>query len=100
MTWTVLAVRNASGSPGSDDWQDYLCLRKIRNGFEIAVCGYELDEDGNEGDKFVEDPNFDVLVIDTLEHDQLIQAFRTLGWKADSVPKIAEIKLGLRWGLR
>lgn len=93
MTWTILAMRNAAGSPGSGEWQEYLCLRQIRNGFEIAICGYKLDEDGNQGDKLVEDPNFDAVVIAALEKAQLSKACVALGWKTESVPQIADIKL-------
>lgn len=88
MTWTILAARNATGSPGSGDWQENLCAREAQTGFEIAICGYELDENGDESDDLVADPSYQPIEIAAFTLDHVSAALAKLGWSSKDLTAV------------
>lgn len=80
MTWEILASRWATGSPGSGEWRQYLCSRALSGGFEVAVCGFELDENGDETGDLIEDPDFTPVRLASLAPEHLRDALVALGW--------------------
>jgi len=81
MTWKMLAERTVSGSPSSGEWREYLCVGEVHEGFEIAICGYELDENGNESDELIADPSYEAVVIPDFTLSHLPAALAALDWR-------------------
>ena len=88
MTWTILAARNATGSPGSGEWREYLGTRQMKTGFELAICGYELDENGDEGDDLVADPSYQPIAIPAFTLDHVAAALAKLGWNGKDLTAV------------
>jgi hypothetical protein len=80
MNWTILAHRIQSTSPGSDEWREYLGARQTNAGFELAICGYELDENGNEGDELVADPSYETIEVPSFTLGHVAMALAKLSW--------------------
>jgi hypothetical protein len=82
MVWTILAHRFQTASPGSGEWREYLGARETQTGFELAICGYELDENGDEGDELVADPSYEPVELTAFTLEHLKKALVDLGWSA------------------
>ncbi len=82
MTWTILADRIQSASPGSGEWREYLGARETQTGFELTICGYELDENGDEGDELVADPSYEPIELPAFTREHVAKAMTELGWSA------------------
>lgn len=90
MTWTVLAKRNTSGSPGSGDWEEFLCAQPTSIGYEITICGYEWNGNGRQGSKLVADPDYARITITAPSEHNIHQAVTSLGWKLADLPSVVE----------
>ncbi len=83
MTWQILATRWVTGSPGSGEWRQYLCSCALSDGFEVAICGFELDENGHETGNLIEDPDFTPVRLASLAPEHLRDALVDLAWPSE-----------------
>jgi len=88
MAWMILAHRVQSTSPGSGEWREYLGTRQMKTGFELAICGYELDENGDEGDELIADPSYEPVMIPAFTQDHVVAALAELGWGAGDLTAV------------
>ena len=78
-----LAERRVTGSPGSGEWREFLCVYQNGEQVEIAISGFEIGEDGVETNDFGPDPNYVPVGIAELTQNEIDRACRILGWDSD-----------------
>ena len=94
MLWKTLAERTVSSSPGSDEWREYLCTRATQTGFELAICGYELDENGDESDELVVDPSYEPIELPAFTREHVTKALIDLSWSGGDLASAMEAWAG------
>jgi hypothetical protein len=67
---------------------------KTQTGFELAVCGYELDENGDEGDELVADPSYEPIELPAFMREHVAEALIDLGWSAGDLASAMEAWAG------
>jgi len=87
--WTVITSRRQTGSPGSGEWVDYLCFRRRGFGYELSICGFEWDAEGNETDNFIADPSVNPVDIVGVGEPQIIAALEDLNWTVADADRVA-----------
>jgi hypothetical protein len=85
MNWKVLARRTVTGSPGSGDWREYLCVRSNKNGYQLAICGFEVDANGDELSNLITDQNYSPVQIRAFNEEALRNALVNLGWRLEDL---------------
>jgi len=85
MNWKVLARRSVTGSPGSGDWSEYLCVRSNKNGYQLAICGFEVDANGDELSNLITDQNYSPVQIRAVNEEALRNALVNLGWRLEDL---------------
>lgn len=85
MNWKVLARRRVTGSPGSGDWNEYLCVRSNKNGYQLAICGFEVDANGDELSNLITDQNYSPVQIRAVNEEALRNALVNLGWRLEDL---------------
>lgn len=78
--WLTITSRGRSGSPGSGDWTEHLCWKRSEQGVELAVCGYEVDAEGEETENFIVDPGVIPELLSALDRASVEEALSFLGW--------------------
>ena len=85
MNWKVLARRSVTGSPGSGAWSEYLCVRSNKNGYQLAICGFEVDANGDELSNLITDQNYSPVQIRAVNEEALRNALVNLGWRLEDL---------------
>lgn len=89
--WTVVTGRLQTGSPGSDEWSDFLCIRQTGSGYELAVCAYALDDDGEETDNFIVDPSIEPVELVGAGRHEIVAALDSLNWSPSDADRVAAV---------